>query len=157
MFCKLEKRWQTLTVLVEIMKYFIDSNIFLRVLVKENENFFQDCFALLKQIEERKIKAITSVLILAEIDWVLEGFYQFSKERAIEAIEGILKLKGLKFVDSFDFSLFLHYYGKNKVKFVDALIASEKIFSKENIKIISYDKDFDKLGLKRLEPAQIKN
>jgi len=137
------------------MKYFIDSNIFLRVLVKENEKVFQDCFALLKKIEGKKIKAITSVLILAEIDWVLEGFYQFSKERAIEAIEGILKLKGLKFVDSFNFSLFLYYYGKNSVKFIDALIASEKVFckDKEKVAIISYDKDFTRLGLQRLEPA----
>ena len=155
MFCVYEKKWRTLIAPAEIMQYFIDSNIFLRVFVKENEKFFRDCFDLFKKVEEKKVKAITSVLVLAEIDWVLEGFYQFSKERAIEALESILKLKGLKFVDSFNFSSFLHCYSKSRVKFVDALIASERIFDKEKIVIISYDKDFDKLGLKRLEPAQI--
>ncbi|MDP2951393.1 MAG: hypothetical protein Q8N55_03340, partial [bacterium] len=84
-----------------------------------------------------------------------EGFYRFSKERALEAIESIFKLKGLRFIDAFDFSLFLHYYTLHKIKFIDALIASERIFNKEDIVLISYDKDFDKIGLKRLEPSQI--
>ncbi|MDP2951206.1 MAG: hypothetical protein Q8N55_02370, partial [bacterium] len=88
------------------MKYFIDSNIFLRVFVKENEKVFQDCLNLLKKAETKQIKVFTSVLVLAEIDWVLEGFYRFSKERALEAIESIFKLKGLRFIDAFDFSLF---------------------------------------------------
>jgi len=137
------------------MVYFIDTNIFIRVLVKDDEKLFQDCKKLLSLVREGKIKAFTSTLVLTEVDWVLEGYYQFEKEKAIKGLKGILKLKNLKFVDKFDFLLAIEIYEKYPIKFIDALIASNpQIFKKEAI-VVSYDKDFDKIGVKRMEPGKI--
>jgi len=137
------------------MVYFIDTNIFIRVLVKDNEKFFQECKKLLNLISEGKIKAFTSTLVLTEVDWVLEGYYQFEKEKAAKGLKGILKIKNLKFVDKFDFLLAIEIYEKYPIKFIDVLIASNpKIYKKEAI-VVSYDKDFDKIGIKRKEPSQI--
>lgn len=41
------------------MRYFIDTNIFLRVL-KEDNKTFKDCFDFLDMIRDGKIKAFTS-------------------------------------------------------------------------------------------------
>jgi predicted nucleic acid-binding protein len=137
------------------MVYFIDTNIFIRVLVKDNERFFQDCKKLLTLISKGKINAFTSALVLSEVNWVLEGYYQFEKEKVIEGLRGILKLKNLKFVEKFGLPLAVKLYEKYSVKFIDALIASNpKIYKKETI-VVSYDKDFDKIGIKRKEPLQI--
>jgi len=52
-------------------------------------------------------------------------------------------------------NLAIEIYEKFPVKFIDALIVSNpKIFKKE-ITIISYDKDFDKLNVKRKEPKDV--
>lgn len=134
--------------------YFIDSNIFLRVLVKEEETSFRDCLKLLEKVQNKKIIALTSDLVLAEINWVLESYYKFSKEKVVAALEGIVNLKGLKIKNSTNISQALELYKENKVKFIDALIASDKIFVSSGI-IISYDKDFDRLKIKRKEPRQI--
>lgn len=136
------------------MDYFIDTNIFLRVFVKENEKTFKECYGFLKFVENKKIKACTSVLVLVEIDWVLESFYKFKKEKAIEALESISKLRGLKIVDETNFPLALELYKKYNIKFIDALIASSpKIISGETT-VVSYDRDFEKLKVKRIGPGE---
>lgn len=46
-------------------------------------------------------------------------------------------------------------YQKHNIKFVDALIASHPKMQNKEIVVVSYDKDFDKLGIKRQEPAEV--
>lgn len=64
-------------------------------------------------------------------------------------------LRGLKVVDGYQISLALLYYRSKSVKFIDAMIASIKQISAKKWTIISYDQDFDKLDLIRLEPNQV--
>ena len=41
------------------------------------------------------------------------------------------------------------------VKFIDCLLASSKLVQKGDAVILSYDRDFDKLGVRRVEPKDI--
>ena len=132
--------------------YFIDTNVFIRVLVKDNEKFFRECLSFLNLIKKDEIRAFTSTLVLSEVEWVLDGFYKFEKQKVIEALDGIIKLKNLKIIDKFDPQLALDIFQKNNVKFIDALISSNPQIFQMKIIIISYDKDFDKLNVKRKEP-----
>jgi len=137
------------------MVYFIDTNIFLRTLIKEDEKSFKDCYFVLNLIKENKIKAFTSTLILAEIDWVLESFYKFEKSEVVRALKSILKLKGLRIIDKMNLKFALELFETKNIKFIDALIGSNpQIFQKKAI-VISYDKDFDKISIKRKEPKEI--
>lgn len=137
------------------MNYFLDTNIFLRILIKEDKKTFNDCFCLFKLIKEAKIKVCASGLILTEITWVLKKFYKFSKEDIIKVLKGILNLRGLKFIESVNIQKAIELYSKNNIKFVDCLISSNKYISNKKIKIISYDKDFDKIKVIRVEPAEV--
>jgi len=85
----------------------------------------------------------------------LDGFYKFEKQKVIEALDGIIKLKNLKIIDKFDPQLALDIFQKNNVKFIDALISSNPQIFQMKIIIISYDKDFDKLNVKRKEPKDV--
>lgn len=132
--------------------YFLDSNIFLRTLIKEDEKSFRASSHLLQLVQNRQIKAFTSALILAEIGWVLSSFYKFSKSNVLLAIQGIINLKGLKIVDKTNPLLACEIYQKYSVKFVDALIASNPLIAQKKAIIVSYDLDFEKLDLLRLDP-----
>lgn len=136
--------------------YFVDTNIFLRVLIKEDEKTFEECFRFLKMIKEGKIRAFTSSLVLAEVNWVLGGFYKFPKTKVVNALKSILNLKGLKIVDKYNSRLAVSVYEKFSVKFIDALFVSNFLDYKKEINtiIVSYDKDFDKIGVKRKEPSE---
>ena len=137
------------------MTYFIDSNIFLRVLIKEKNRIFKDCYQFLNLVRLNKIKAITSSLVLVEIDWVLEGFYNFGKMEAIKGLKSILKLRGLRIIDKINISLAIEIYEKCNIKFIDALIASNPQIYQKKILVVSYDKDFDKIGMIRKEPKEL--
>lgn len=133
--------------------YFIDSNIFIRFLVKEDNKTYNDCLNLLLLIKKGEIKAHISSLVYAEISWVLDSFYKFDKKEIVKAISGISTLSGLKVLDKTDIEAAIDIYSKLNVKFIDALIASNPLILQKKMKIISYDKDFDKIGAIRIEPS----
>ena len=137
------------------MIYFIDTNIFLRVLVQDDIKLAKDCIQLLKNVKEGKLKAVTNSLVLAEIVWTLQSFYKLSKRQTVRALKGILNLKGLTIRDQYNPQDAIFIYEKRKVKYIDAAIASiEQIMAKKWI-IISYDADFDKLSVIRKEPKEV--
>ncbi|OGK35629.1 hypothetical protein A3A93_05215 [Candidatus Roizmanbacteria bacterium RIFCSPLOWO2_01_FULL_38_12] len=136
-------------------RYFIDTNIFLRVLIKEDEKSFQECILLLKTIKENKLKAVTSSVVLAEIVWTLLSFYTFPKNRTAEAVESIINLRGLQVLDNYNHRLAIKTFAQSKIKYIDALISSIKEILEKKWIIISYDRDFDKLNVIRKEPHDV--
>lgn len=137
------------------MNYFIDTNIFLRVLVKEDNKTFNDCFQFLNLVRDGKINAFTSGTVIAEINWTLLSFYKFTKEETLTALKGVLNLKSLKFNNEADLYLAAELYENFNIKFIDALIASNHLIYNKKAVVVSYDKDFDKLKLLRKEPNAI--
>lgn len=135
--------------------YFVDTNIFLRVLLKDEEKTFRDCLRFLKEIKNGNIKAITSNLVLAEINWTLLKFYKFAKEDVIKSLDSITHLNHLKLIDDFDSISAIKSYKDYQIKFIDALISSIPEIGEGKMKIVSYDRDFDKLGDWRVEPREI--
>lgn len=137
------------------ISYFIDTNIFLRTLMNDNEKFFNECIGFLDLVKSGKIKAQTSCLVLSEVSWTLSSFYKSGKDKVVESLYSIINLKNLKFNEKFNSNFGVQIYEQNSIKLTDAFIASNpKIQNKEMI-VVSYDKDFDKLGIIRKEPGEI--
>jgi predicted nucleic-acid-binding protein len=102
--------------------YFIDTNIFLRVLIRDNEKKFSDVTTFLEGIRNNLYPAYTSSFVLAELVWILSSYYKLNKADVVKAAESILNLNGLSFVENHDSSEALSLYKKYNVKFVDCLI-----------------------------------
>ena len=137
------------------MKYFIDTNIFLRLLIKEDEKTYSQCYKLLSAIKTNQIKAVTSSITLAEIVWTLLSYYKFPKRKVVQAVKSILNLKELKIIDAYNPLVSLELFDKYTVKYIDTLIASVKEIADKKWIVVSYDRDFDKLAIERKEPHEI--
>ncbi len=135
--------------------YFLDSNVFLRPIVKDDLQKTKECERLFEKIKKKEIKAFTSNLVLAEIVWVGLKVYKIKKDELIKAIKGILDFKNLKVINNLNPRLAIEIYEKFRVKFIDALNASNPQIFKKEVVVVSYDKDFDKIGVKRKEPGEI--
>jgi predicted nucleic-acid-binding protein len=131
--------------------YFIDTNIFLRVFIKENEIMHTDCIALIHAIEKNKIRAYTSSIVLMEIHYVMKSVYHVKKEVIAQALQSILNISNLDIIDDVDMSVALSLYNAHMIKFTDCLISASKLLQNKG-KIISYDQDFDALHVQRVEP-----
>ena len=58
-------------------------------------------------------------------------------------------------MDKYNYEGALRIYNDKSVKYIDALISSiDNVSSREWI-VISYDKDFDKIGVIRMEPDAV--
>ena len=136
-------------------KYFIDTNIFLRVIVKDDLRKARDCESFIIKVESGKFKAITSSIVLAEVVCTALSCYKIEKQQIVKILSGILGIKNLKIEDKYKPLDAVLKYAHHNVKFIDCLIASHPRLASKKIKVVSYDKDFDSLGAKRLEPSEI--
>ncbi len=68
--------------------YFIDSNIFLRVLAKENPQIFDECVGLLTKIRNKGSGTAfyTGNLVVAEVAWTLASYYKAPKDLIIKGL-----------------------------------------------------------------------
>ena len=127
------------------MKYLLDTNVFLRFLVRDSEIDYKECKVLFESIMNSKDEFITTGMVLSEISWVLGSYYKRSREETSEKLNGILKIKGLKLVDNYNWLSAIKIYRENKVKFIDAVLSTIPQVAQKEWTIVSYDEDFKKL------------
>jgi len=137
------------------MTYFVDANVFLRTLIEEDKKAHKECIMFLRGVKNNKHRAVTSWLILSEVAWTLASYYEFSRLEVVKAIKGVLGLGGLRVKDDYDPVVAMELYEKWGVKFIDAVVASNRRLRDRKWTVISYDHDFDKLGVLRLSPGQV--
>lgn len=137
------------------MVYLIDTNVFLRTLIREDKSVHKECKDLLRAVKVNKIKAVTCNLVLAEVMWTLLSFYKVARQVATESVRGIVNLRGLKLIDGYKPLEALGMFSDKRVKFIDAMIASIPEIKSGKMTVISYDKEFDKLGVVRKDPWEI--
>ena len=133
-------------------KIFVDTNIFLRFLIKDSEASYSKSFSLFKKASEGKINLLTSTLVIFEIVWTLESFYKVEKSEIVEKVLGILNLPNLEVEKAEILLQALILWKDENIDFADAynycFLLGESVDC-----IYSYDKHFDRLlSIKRLEP-----
>ncbi len=137
------------------MKYFIDTNIFLRALTKDDTKKYHHCVSFLELVREGKIKAYTATIVFAESAWTLRSFYKLAKKDVVKALKGTANLKNLSIIDNYNLLYALNLYENHNVKFINAIVASLEPIKEEKMVVVSYDKDFDQLGVERKEPQNL--
>ena len=135
--------------------HFIDANVFLRTVVVEDDQVSHDCKKFLEKVKLNNVRGLTSSVVVAEVVWVLASYYKLTRPSIAEVVEAITSLRGLKIVRTDSIKLAVDIYRDSGVKYVDALIAATDKIQEKKWVVVSYDKDFDKLGVRRVEPGQI--
>ncbi|MEK9200904.1 MAG: PIN domain-containing protein [Patescibacteria group bacterium] len=137
------------------MKYFLDTNIFLRSVVVEDKKTSDECKRLFAEIKKRSISAVTAGIVSAEIAWVLSKSYEFPKEELIKILDGLANSSGLEICNDYDLMKAVEIYKKFNVKYIDAMIASLPKVRSGEWTVVSYDQDFKKLPVKWMKPGEV--
>jgi len=99
---------------------FVDTNVFLRFFVRDVETFYQKAKELFERTEKGEIKLETSELVIAEIVWVLESYYDLSKQEIKTIIDAILDTKNIKVLNHARIKEAIDLYASDKMDFIDA-------------------------------------
>lgn len=137
------------------MVYFVDTNVFLRAVLNDEAEKFEECRKFLEQVKLGKAIAVTSYVVMAEMVWTLARSYKATKKEIGKSIKSVVNLRNLRLEDNYDLERAIGWFEEGKAKFVDCLIASNEMVRNGERVIVSYDREFDKLGVVRKEPGEI--
>lgn len=75
---------------------FVDTNFFLRFLIKDNPEQFKEAKKLFLEGASGELGLITSTIVVFEIYWVLKTYYQKTKPEIIKILQKILRMDFMK-------------------------------------------------------------
>lgn len=132
-------------------KAFIDTNILIRILVKDDDIKRKACEKLLEKAKRKEVILYILPVAIIEIVWVLEKYYKLDKNVIRELVEAILNTPELKCEMEGVFKEAIKSYEEKNIKFADAVMGYwgiERGFS------IVYT--FDEKDFKRIEGLEVK-
>lgn len=133
---------------------FIDTNIFLRFLTKDDPSKAAQCRKLLQSASKGDIKLYTTDLVIAELIWVLQSpkTYNLTPTEISEVIMPLLTIKNLYFPSKNLFPDIMDLFQSQNIDYIDAY--NSVIMLSRNIDTVySYDRHFDLVAdLIRKEP-----
>jgi predicted nucleic acid-binding protein len=134
---------------------FLDANIFLRYLTRDDEAKADACFRLFQRLKSGQERATTSEVIIAEVVYVLaaRALYNLRPDEISARLRPLLAVRGLKIAHKRSCLRALDLYATYPfLDFEDALAVAEMERQGMNT-ILSYDRDFDRLEqVRREEP-----
>src|SRR5262245_51431869 len=118
---------------------FVDTNIFLRFLTNDDPTKAKKAEQLFKAAVDGRKRLRTSLLVIAEIAWTLESFYELPKQDIADKIAIILNTPNLVCPEAALIRRALDLYASLNIDFVDAYHAF--YLKDESIRqIASYDR-----------------
>lgn len=133
------------------MNYYLDSNIFIRHLTKEPPQQAIKAKTIIQALETGKIKGYVSLLVVNEILWIMENFYEAPREEFVPELLLILNLRAVKPIEISKKNLTqtLSKFQNSSIDFTDLYLRN--IAHPDNDVILSFDEHFDQLEIKRQE------
>ncbi len=119
--------------------YFVDTNVFLRFLTNDDPAKARRAEALFKKAVAGKIILETSLLVIAEIVWTLESFYELTKPDIANKVGKILNTSNLHVEAADDVLEALDLYVTKNVDFIDAY-HGVVLRDADTQQILTYDK-----------------
>jgi len=99
---------------------FVDTNVFLRFLTEDVPKQARAVERLLQHAAAGEFALSTSTLVMAEIIWTLESYYEHSREEVRDKVLAILNTPGLKVENANMIALAVAVYVDKNIDFIDA-------------------------------------
>ena len=123
---------------------FLDTNVFLRFYLRDDEGKAERCKDLLHAVASGEEDAMTSTMIIAGIVWVLERTYRRSRREVADFVLSLLALPHLVLTERGVVEAAIASYAAQDIDFIDAYNAA--LMAEGGVSIIyTYDRHFAKM------------
>lgn len=99
---------------------FVDTNYFLRFLLKDIDTQHKKARQLFEEGANGKVNLSTSLIVFFELYWVLSSFYEKQKEELVGILNKILEMEFIKFAERKLLQEALKIFAKYNFDFEDA-------------------------------------
>ncbi len=129
----------------------LDTNVIIRFLMGDKNEKYKDLRGFFESLENGKRHCELKLIVLFQVIFVLKSFYKVQKTDIAEAILNLLDYKGIIVKKKKNIRSAMKLWRDNKMEIVDCYLISCLAGDSQNI-IYSYDRDFDKFDINRIEP-----
>jgi predicted nucleic-acid-binding protein len=134
----------------DLPRLHLDANAILRYLRRDNREQSDAVRARLSEARAGRLAVEVHILIVAEVIYVLESFYEESRQRIASVMLTFLDTPGLHFSEKSLLREALHRYHDTNVSFVDAFLAA--LGAGTSYPVFSFDRGLDKFkDIRRIE------
>lgn len=134
---------------------FLDTNIILRYLTRDDEVKAAACFALFQRVKQGKETIVTTEAIISEAVYVLSSraHYHLGHAEIRDRLAPILTLRGLKLPKKQVYLRALDLYASYPTLDFEDVLSVAHMQNQGMTEILSYDTDFDRPPtVRRVEP-----
>jgi len=100
----------------------IDTNLLVRYLTGDDPRKAKSVDNLLSKAERGELKILVPSIVIAELVWVLESFYQMHSTETAELIEAVLNTPGIEVTEKSIIASTLKLYRTKNIDLIDAWI-----------------------------------
>lgn len=129
----------------------IDTNTILRFLTADKNIKYQNLYSFFNSIERGEIHVELKLIVLFQVIFVLKSFYKVPKEEISDGLSNLMRYKGIRIKEKKIVLRALDLWRTKHLEIVDCYLISCIEGDKQNI-LYSYDHDFDKFNINRIEP-----
>ncbi len=134
---------------------FLDTNILLRYLTRDDEQKAQRSLALLMKVERGEEKVETNLIVVFETIYALQRLYRVPRDVIKELLLNVIRLRGVHLPGKNLCYQALDLYVSKNISFADAYHVAY-MNSRGLNEIYSCDTDFDKIAeVIRMEPEEV--
>jgi predicted nucleic acid-binding protein len=133
---------------------FVDTNVFVRLLTKDDLAKARDCYALFRRARRGDIELHTSEAIVAEVIFVLNSstLYGQPRKQVARALNPILENRGVRLDHKQSVVAAVARWAQSNLDFEDCLAIGHAT-REDGGNLYSYDQDFDGVtNIQRMEP-----
>lgn len=125
------------------MRFLLDTNAFLRILLNDIPNQADQVEKLIKKAKREKVELLAPQIVIFEITFALEKYYHFAKEDITDKIKTVLAMKYLKIQDEEVFKKAIELWGRKNLSLTDCFLI---YFAKNNnASLFTFDRGLKKL------------
>ncbi|WP_066296949.1 PIN domain-containing protein [Bacillus sp. FJAT-29937] len=137
---------------MRVNKFLTDTNVLIRLIVKDDEDKFRIMMKLAKKVENHELTLIIPTVVIAECCWLLKSFYQLEKSLIKEYLTDILQSVNVEPEEEIVIEA-LRLYAEKNIDFADALLS---VKSSSTLPVLTWDKkDFKRLNCEYFSPNEI--
>ncbi len=129
----------------------LDTNVVVRFLTADGDEKYESLYPFFEFLEKGKRRVELKLIVLFQIIFVLKSFYQVPKEKVAEGMLDLLKYKGIFIKEKKTVQRTLELWRDCRNEIVDCYLVA-CLEKNDQMTLYSYDRGFDRFGIKRMEP-----
>lgn len=129
----------------------LDTNVLIRFFTLDQNQNRENLYSFFESLESGDIHVELKLIVLFQVIFVLKSFYKIPKEKISSSLIDLLKYAGIAMKEKKIVQRTLALWRDKNVEIVDCYLIACLEKDAQNI-LYSYDRDFDKFSINRIEP-----